>query len=162
MMGFLVKLFCRKDANAKTERKFEKKVEFYSKVKDSVSLNATKSITKKKKLRSRQKKLKAYNLTTLAEFLPDVNAPKQKAVTTNEFKLNCKSRTKILEKEAKQMNTVLNHPAFLSDPLGSIHQHLQSTQPPAEEKPRKKKENKNGSKKSKSKKSRASSSSMES
>ncbi|CAN0878892.1 hypothetical protein LINGRAHAP2_LOCUS12707, partial [Linum grandiflorum] len=116
----------------------------------------------KKKLRSRQKKLKAYNLTTLAEFLPDVNAPKQKAVTTNEFKLNCKSRTKILEKEAKQMNTVLNHPAFLSDPLGSIHQHLQSTQPPAEEKPRKKKENKNGSKKSKSKKSRASSSSMES
>ncbi|CAN1802863.1 hypothetical protein LINPERHAP1_LOCUS23463 [Linum perenne] len=159
----------RKDANAKTERKFEKKVEFYAKVKDSVSLNATKSITKvriisavlyrswKKKLRSRQRKLKAYDFTALSEFLPDVNAPKPKPVAVKEVKLNSKSRKKILETEKKQMNTILNHPAFLADPLGSIHQHLQSTQPPVEEKPRKK-QNKNGNNKSKSKKSKASTS----
>ncbi|CAN1192462.1 hypothetical protein LINPERHAP2_LOCUS41568 [Linum perenne] len=147
----------RKDANAKTERKFEKKVEFYAKVKDSVSLNATKSITKKKKLRSRQRKLKAYDFTALSEFLPDVNAPKPKPVAVKEVKLNSKSRKKILQTEKKQMNTILNHPAFLADPLGSIHQHLQSTQPPVEEKPRKK-QNKNGNNKSKSKKSKASTS----
>ncbi|CAL1388709.1 unnamed protein product [Linum trigynum] len=146
----------RKDSNAKAERKFEKRLDFYNKVKDSVVLNATKSIAKKKKLRSRQKKLKPYDLSTLSEFLPELNAPKQRA-PEKEFKLNCKSRRKLLEVEGKQLNTVLNHPAFQADPFGSIHQHVLSTLPPAEDKPRKK-DNKNGKKKkSKSKKSKSSS-----
>ncbi|CAI0445800.1 unnamed protein product, partial [Linum tenue] len=114
----------------------------------------------KKKLRSRQKKLKPYDLSTLSEFLPELNAPKQRA-PEKEFKLNCKSRRKLLcvlqEIEGKQLNTVLNHPAFQADPFGSIHQHVLSTLPPAEDKPRKK-DNKNGKKKkSKSKKSKSSS-----
>jgi len=57
-------------------------------------------------------------------------------------------------KEGKQLSMVLNHPAFQADPLGSIHQHLLSTQPVAEEKP-KKKMNKNGGKKVKGKKSKS-------
>ena len=58
-------------------------------------------------------------------------------------------------KEGKQLSTVLNHPAFQLDPLAAIHQHLQSTQPVIDEKPKKKK-NKNGGRKKKAKKSKAS------
>jgi hypothetical protein len=58
-------------------------------------------------------------------------------------------------KEGKQLSTVLNHPAFQLDPLASIYQHLQSTQPVIDEKPKKKK-NKNGGRKKKAKKSKAS------
>lgn len=57
-------------------------------------------------------------------------------------------------KEANQLNAVLKHPVFQSDPLAAIHQHLQSTQPVMEEKPKKK--NKSGGKKKKNKKSKAS------
>ena len=58
-------------------------------------------------------------------------------------------------KEGKQLSTVLNYPAFQLDPLAAIHQHLQSTQPVLDEKPKKKK-NKNGGRKKKAKKSKAS------
>ncbi|CAL5329315.1 unnamed protein product [Camellia sinensis] len=110
------------------DRKFEKKLQFYAKVRDTVaSLGAQKAIGKKKKVRSRKKKLKAYDLTTLSEFLPDLKAPMQPAPT--EFKLNSKSRQNLVLKEANQLKTVLDHPAFQSDPLAAIHQHLQSTQP---------------------------------
>ncbi|KAB5541303.1 hypothetical protein DKX38_014277 [Salix brachista] len=132
----------REDASSKADRKLEKKVQFYSKVRDTVSvLNAKKSITKKKKLRSRQKKLKAYDLSTLTDFLPELKSPQQ-SKPVDELK------------EGKQLSVVLNHPAFQADPLGSIHQHLLSTQPVAEEKP-KKKMNKNGGKKVKGKKSKS-------
>lgn len=57
-------------------------------------------------------------------------------------------------KEAKQLSTVLTHPAFQSDPLAAIRQHLESTQPVEDEKPKRK--NKNGGKKKKDKKSKAS------
>lgn len=58
-------------------------------------------------------------------------------------------------KEGHQLKTVLNHPAFQSDPLGSIYQHLQNTQPVSDEKS-KVKDNKSGQKKAKRKKSKAS------
>ncbi|KAF2318664.1 hypothetical protein GH714_009699 [Hevea brasiliensis] len=137
----------RQDSMTKADRKFEKKLEFYAKVRDTVaSLTAQKSITKKKKLRSRQKKLKAYDLSALTEFLPELTASqKQQSTPAAEFKLNCKSRQKLILKEGKQLGTVLNHPAFQSDPLGAIHQHLQSTQPVMDEKP--KKLSKNGGRK---------------
>ena len=48
----------------------------------------------KKKLRSRQKKLKVYNLSSLSEFLPEMKVRQQ--LTTAEFKLNCKSRQKLM------------------------------------------------------------------
>lgn len=57
-------------------------------------------------------------------------------------------------KEGNQFQAVINHPAFQADPLGAIHQHLQSTQPTLDEKP-KRRENKNGNRKGK-KKSKAS------
>lgn len=57
-------------------------------------------------------------------------------------------------KEGRHLNEVLNHPVFQKDPLSSIHQHLQNTQPSLDEEP-KKKPNKNGGKKKKSKKSKA-------
>ncbi|WCJ17791.1 hypothetical protein M5689_000184 [Euphorbia peplus] len=144
-----------KDPSGKSDRKFEKKLEFYAKVRDKVAgLNAEKLI-KKKKLRSRQKKLKVYDLSSLTEFLPEVKAS---APQPTQFKLNCKSRKKLLLKESKQLSTVLNHPAFQSDPLQAIHQHLQNTQPPADEKPKKKLKNVNGSKKKGKKKKKPSAS----
>ncbi|KAL3538846.1 hypothetical protein ACH5RR_002212 [Cinchona calisaya] len=139
--------------STRAERKFEKKVEFYAKVRDTVaSLTAQKAITKKKK-RSRQKKLKAYNLSSFSEFLPELKAPQEKAPTT--LKLNSKTRQNLVLMEGNQLKAVLNHPAFQSDPLGSIYQHLQNTQPVADKKP-KPKDKKTGKKKAKRKKSKAS------
>ncbi|KAI3431111.1 uncharacterized protein J3R85_008036 [Psidium guajava] len=147
----------RSDLAAKADRKFEKKLLFYAKVRDTVaSLGAKSAIGKKKKLRSRQKKLKAYDLSTLSEFLPEAETKQLRPPT--EFKLSCRSRGKLILKEGKQLSTVLNHPAFQSNPLASIQQHLESTQPVLNEKP--KKTNKTGGKKRKSKKSKAASSSQ--
>ncbi|XP_017632080.1 uncharacterized protein LOC108474611 isoform X2 [Gossypium arboreum] len=139
----------RPDSSSKADKKFDKKVQFYAKVRDTVaSLTAKKDITKKK-LRSRQKKLKAYDLSALSEFLPELKAPR-----ANDFKLNCKSRQQLILKEGNQLSAVLEHPAFQADPLAAIHQHLQNTQPALDEKPKKKK-NQNGGRKKKSKKSKA-------
>ena len=49
----------------------------------------------KKKLRSRQKKLKAYDLSAMSEFLPELKAPKQ-PIPAAKFKLNCKSRQQLM------------------------------------------------------------------
>ncbi|XP_075653242.1 uncharacterized protein LOC142623682 isoform X2 [Castanea sativa] len=65
-------------------------------VRDSVAaLSAQKAIEKKKKLRSRQKKLKAYDLSSLSEFLPELKIPRQPSPAA-EFKLNCKSKQKLM------------------------------------------------------------------
>ncbi|XP_060208909.1 uncharacterized protein LOC132636201 isoform X2 [Lycium barbarum] len=138
----------RGDAPTRAERKFEKKLEFYAKVRQTVtSLGAQKAIAKKK-VRSRQKKLKAYDLSTLTEFLPELNTSQQQKPV--EFKLKSKTRKNLVLKEGNQLRAVINHPAFQSDPLGAIHQHLQSTQPTVDEKP-KRRENKNGNRKGKKK-----------
>ncbi|OWM64825.1 uncharacterized protein LOC116206274 [Punica granatum] len=141
----------RSDLPSKADRKFEKKLEFYSKVRDTVaSLTATKSITKKKKLRSRQKKLRAYDLSTLSESLPELKGPKRPPPTPK-FKLNCKSRTELVVNESKRLKEVLSDRAYQEDPLGYIYQHLQRTLPITEEKP-KNNSNKDGGKKKKKKK----------
>lgn len=114
----------------KSKQKLEKKLSFYTKVKDAVTtLNAKKTISKKKKQRSRsrQKKLKAYDLSGFAEFLPETAAPEQ----TTEAKLNCKSRQALVQREAAQLKAVLSNPQFQLDPFAAIHQHLLATQPPA-------------------------------
>ncbi|XP_038883689.1 putative ribosome biogenesis protein slx9-like isoform X2 [Benincasa hispida] len=142
----------RSDSKSKAERKFEKKVQFYERVGETIStLNAQKTISKKS-YRRRKRDLKAFDLSILSEFLPGL-APKQKP-SAAESKLNCKSRLKFMLKERKQMSTVLNHPVFQADPLRAIRLHLEGTQPIEE--PKKKKTNKNGSKKRKEKKSNAS------
>ncbi|KAJ8541417.1 hypothetical protein K7X08_002233 [Anisodus acutangulus] len=144
----------RGDAANRAECKFEKKLEFYAKVRQTVASLATqKAIAKKKKVRSRQKKLKAYDLSTFSEFLPELKAS-QLLPKPAEFKLKSKTRQRLVLKEGNQFRAVINHPAFQSDPLGAIHQHLQSTQPTVDEKP-KRRENKNGNRKGK-KKSKAS------
>ncbi|GAB2291704.1 hypothetical protein Dimus_025955 [Dionaea muscipula] len=128
----------RSVASTKSERKFEKKLQFYAKVRETVaSLNAKKTINKSKSARRREKKVKAYDLSTLAEFLPAVTEPRE---TPAKFHLKkSKSRQKLVLKESKQLMTVLNHPAFQSDPLAAIHQHLQQTQPIEDKKPVKRK-----------------------
>ncbi|KAK4352433.1 hypothetical protein RND71_027951 [Anisodus tanguticus] len=174
----------REDAANRAECKFKKKLEFYAiilahafiygwllhssmpiltgkvrmvlstEVRQTVASLATqKAIAKKKKVRSRQKKLKAYDLSTFSEFLPELKAS-QLLPKPAEFKLKSKTRQKLVLKEGNQFRAVINHPAFQSDPLGAIHQHLQSTQPIVDEKP-KRRENKNGNRKGK-KKSKAS------
>jgi len=119
----------------------------------------------KKKLWSWQKKLKAYDLSSLSEFLPELKTLWQPSPAA-QFKLNCKSMQKLMGvlefllqaldflcialfvscntgfivislKEWKQLSTVLNHPAFQLDSLAAILQHLHSTQPVTDEKPKK-------------------------
>uniref|UniRef100_A0A0D9XY72 Ribosome biogenesis protein slx9-like n=1 Tax=Leersia perrieri TaxID=77586 RepID=A0A0D9XY72_9ORYZ len=117
-----------KKQELKSKQKLEKKLSFYTKVKDAVtSLNATKTISKKTKLRNRKKKLKAYDLSALSEFLPETDASKQHTET----KLNCKSKQALVQREAAQLNAVLTNPQFQLDPFAAIHQHLLSTQPPS-------------------------------
>ncbi|CAN6198575.1 unnamed protein product [Urochloa humidicola] len=91
------------------------------------SLNAKKTVSKKKNQSCRQKKLKAYDLSALSEFLPEPAAPEQKT----EAKLNCKSRQTLVLREATHLKAVLNNPQFQLDPMAAIHQHLLATQPPA-------------------------------
>ncbi|KAK9060346.1 hypothetical protein SSX86_021052 [Deinandra increscens subsp. villosa] len=142
----------RKDESKHADRKFEKKLEFYTKVRETVALGAQKAI-KKKKLRTRQKKLKAYNLSSLAEFLPDIESSKQ--ATPADFKVTSKSRQKLVMKETNQLKTVLNNPTFQADPLAALHQHLQNTQPVSDEKPpRKNEKGKKAKKKNKKKRSK--------
>nr|XP_043626336.1 putative ribosome biogenesis protein slx9-like [Erigeron canadensis] len=140
-----------KDESKHADRKYEKKLEFYAKVRDTVALGAQKAIKKKKKHRSRPKKLKAFNLSSLAEFLPDLKPSKQ--TTPADFKVTTKSRQKLVMKESNQLKTVLNDPVFKADPLAALHQHLQSTQPVSDEKPPRRydtrKKRKNNKKKSK-------------
>ncbi|XP_066359288.1 uncharacterized protein [Miscanthus floridulus] len=113
----------------KSKQKLEKKLSFYTKVKDAViSLNAKKTISKQKNKQSRrQKKLKAYDLSALSEFLPEPAAPEQKT----EAKLNCKSRQTLVVRESARLKVVLDNPQFQLDPFAAIHQHLLATQPPA-------------------------------
>ncbi|XP_063937189.1 uncharacterized protein LOC108196375 isoform X6 [Daucus carota subsp. sativus] len=158
--GKVVDVFIPRDRRGKessrADQKFEKKLQFYAKIRDKVSsLGAQKAIVKKKKLRSRQRKLKAYDLSALSEFLPD-EKKETKLQTAVDFKLTCKSRQTLVLKEGKQLNNVLNHPAVKADPLGAIHQHLQNTQPLTDVK-QIKKPKKVGKKKAKGKKSKASS-----
>ncbi|MQM09161.1 hypothetical protein Taro_042024 [Colocasia esculenta] len=77
--------------------KFEKAKQFYEKVKSTVgaSLAAKKTISKSKRNRSRQKKLKAYDLSSFTDVIPDVNVPTPQPDATN-LKLNCKSRKKLV------------------------------------------------------------------
>ncbi|KAL5562433.1 hypothetical protein UlMin_032180 [Ulmus minor] len=146
-----------KSEESKSDRKFQKKVEFYNKIRNTVaSLTVQKTIEKKKKLRSRQKKLKAYDLSSLTESLPPLNNKNPRVVSRAEFKANCKSRQKLVLKENKQLSEVLKDTAFQSDPLACIYQHLQRTQPVLDEKVKPKKKNKNGGKRKKNKKSKAS------
>ncbi|RYR37253.1 hypothetical protein Ahy_A09g042169 [Arachis hypogaea] len=145
-------------AESKSNRKLDKKVQFYSKVKDAVaSLSAQKSITKKnsKQQRRQKKKLKAYDLSALSEFLPDPEPKAPRKPGPQDVKVNCKSRRKILLREVQQFSAVLNNPDFKTNPRSAMNEHLRSTLPVAEEQRPKKKVNKNGSKKKK--KSKASS-----
>ncbi|KAH1227460.1 Inorganic phosphate transporter 1-4 [Glycine max] len=106
--------------------------------------------TKKKKKTKQQrwqKKLKAYNLSSLLESLPEVKASKKPGYE-NDSKLKCKSRQILSERD--RISAVLDDPTFQADPLSATHEYVQNKQPVVEEQP-KKKVNKNGSKKKKSK-----------
>ncbi|KAK6143579.1 hypothetical protein DH2020_023927 [Rehmannia glutinosa] len=145
------KISSRSDGQTHADRKFEKKMQFYELVRGAV---ARKAITKEKqqRKRSRQKRLKAYDLSSLSEYLPELKSPLESGRA--EFKLNSKSRNKLVLKEGNQLKTVINHPVFQSDPLGAIYQHLQNTQPAIDEKP-KRKDSKTRKDKTKKKKSKA-------
>ncbi|XP_042488668.1 uncharacterized protein LOC122068821 isoform X3 [Macadamia integrifolia] len=126
-----------KESSKHCDRKFQKKLQFYAKVKDTVaSLSAKKVITKKKRLSNRQKKLKAYDLSSLIGSLPESEAGRQQPPATN-LKLNAKSRQKLVVQEGNHLSKVFQHAAFQSDPLSAIHQHLLNTQPTEVKKPEK-------------------------
>ncbi|XP_049935535.1 uncharacterized protein LOC116261112 isoform X2 [Nymphaea colorata] len=99
---------------------------FISEIRDTfVSLSAAKAIVKKKRHRGHRRNQKAYDLSALAEFLPEVSSSRVPTPTTS--KLKCKSKQKLVEKEAKQLRAVLDHSAFQSDPVSAIQEHLKST-----------------------------------
>ncbi|KAL9265733.1 hypothetical protein AKJ16_DCAP19919 [Drosera capensis] len=150
----------RSEALEKSDSKFEKKLGFYARVRETIaSLNAKKIISKKTISKSksarrrdrRLKRLKPYDLSALSDVLPELTEPQEPAPA--KFNLNSKSRQKLVLMEGKQLMTVLNHPAFQSDPLAAIHQHLQQTQPIEDKKPVPKKTG--GAKKKKKKKSKS-------
>ncbi|KAK9690920.1 hypothetical protein RND81_09G163300 [Saponaria officinalis] len=147
----------RSEALEKSERKFEKKLQFYSKVRENVaSLRATKTIGKKNKnARKRQKNLKAYDLSTLAEILPEATAQRKGPAPLPKPGKKCKSRQTLVLQEANRLKTVFSNPVFQADPLAAIHQHLQTTQPAPERQPRKK--SNDDTKKKRKKKSKTSS-----
>ncbi|XP_072972941.1 uncharacterized protein [Typha angustifolia] len=108
----------------------ERKVKLSKEVKAAtVALNAKKAINKKKVLRSRQRKLKRYDLSSLSKFLPELDAPKQ-CSTTEILKINCKSRQKLVMREGARLQALLNNPSIVIDPISAIHQHLLRTQSP--------------------------------
>ncbi|KAH0448455.1 hypothetical protein IEQ34_022255 [Dendrobium chrysotoxum] len=116
------------DLSKSSKRKIEKKLNFITKITEAVrSLGAKKAISKKKRLRSRQKKLKAYDLSVLSDFLP--NESLQKPSRSTDFKVNCKNRQKLVQKESELLRFVHSHPAFQADPISAIQQHLEQTQP---------------------------------
>ncbi|KAK2458568.1 ribosome biogenesis protein [Trifolium repens] len=141
-------------SDSKSDRKFEKKLQFYTKVKNAVaSLTAQKSISKNKsKHQRRQKKLKAYNLSSFLETLPGLKEP-QKPSNEDNFKLNCKNRQTLVLKEGQRLSEFFKDHSSQVDPLAAIYQHLRSTQPEpvVEEQQPKKRPNINGSKKRKNK-----------
>ncbi|GER45982.1 NAD(P)-binding Rossmann-fold superfamily protein [Striga asiatica] len=125
----------RSDGKTHADLKFEKKMQFYDLVRSAVAKKAI-SKEKQQKKRSRQKRLKAYDLSSLSEYLPEVNSPSESK--PSELKINSKTRNKLVLKEGNQLKTVINHPIFQSDPLGAIYQHLQNTQPVVDKKPKRK------------------------
>lgn len=141
----------RSDAKTHAERKFEKKVQFYDMVKSAVDSKAI-SKDKKQKKRSRQKKLKAYDFSSLTECLSEFKASSSSEPA--ELKLNCKRRKDLVLKESSKLKMVINNPVYQSDPLAAIYQHLQMTQPAVENKP-KRKDGKPRKSKAKKKKSKA-------
>lgn len=119
--------FGSKDKSKSSKRKLEKRLTFHAKVKDvAINLGAKKAINKKK--RSRQRKLRAYDLSVLSEFLPDLDVSQQPANATK-LKLNCKSRHKLVQRESAQLKAVLNNTIFQMDPITAIQHHLERTQP---------------------------------
>ncbi|KAI4379912.1 hypothetical protein MLD38_006150 [Melastoma candidum] len=143
------------DSTSKADMKFAKKLQFYAKVRDSVATLSSKKSNRK----SRQKKSKAYDLSALSEFLPDIGPlhSQERPATGKDFKLNSKSRGKLILKEADHLKAVLGHPAFQADPFGALHQHLESTQPILKDKGKVRKDDKEGKKKKASKSSKPSS-----
>lgn len=112
------------------QRKLEKRLTFQAKVKDAViNLGAKKAINKKR--RSRQRKLRAYDLSALSEFLPDLDVFQQPSTDATKLKLNCKSRQKLVQRESAQLKAVLTNPAFQMNPITAIQCHLERTQPPS-------------------------------
>lgn len=141
----------RKEKAKSSERKLKKKLKFHAKVDAVIKLGAKKAIKKKKRLRSRAKKLKAYDLSSLSEVLPDLVVAQQPAAATD-GKLNCKSRKKLVQRESVQLQAVLNNPTFQMDPIAAIQQHLELTQPtPPTVTAKKKRRNKPGSAKRRAK-----------
>ncbi|KAJ4768576.1 hypothetical protein LUZ62_078951 [Rhynchospora pubera] len=145
-----------KDSKSSSKRKLEKKLSFYNKVHNAIE----KKSTKKKKLRSRQKKLKAYDLSGLSEFLPDLESL-ARTPTVKDEKINCKSRQALVKKEAARMQAVLKDPSFMKDPFEAIHKHLLATQPPMQEDNKSVSKGKKKEKKKRVKKAKSSTQDME-
>ncbi|XP_050147329.1 uncharacterized protein LOC126622598 [Malus sylvestris] len=112
--------------------------------KETLASSTKKGFFKKKKFHIRRKKLNAYDISSLSEFLPDLK---------DSLELTPAAKFKLILKEGKRLSALVNHPAFQADPLGAIYQDIISTQPAVDEKPNER--NKCRSKKRNQKKSEA-------
>lgn len=111
------------------KRKIAKHMRFYAKLQEAQqALAVSKSIAKKKQRGKRNisgKTLK--DLSSLAESLPMFSEKKSVPQMSENAKVNCKSRQKIVAKETKQLAAVLTHPVFVSNPFSAVQQHLENT-----------------------------------
>ncbi|XP_074308829.1 uncharacterized protein LOC141643536 isoform X2 [Silene latifolia] len=119
------------------------------------SLRNSNFIQKNRNARKRQKTSKAYDLSELAEILPELSSQRKGPVPLPKPGKKCKSRQTLVLHEANRLQGIFSIPTFQSDPLAAIYQHLQSTQPALETKPKKSSNDDKKKKKKKSKKSSA-------
>lgn len=112
--------------DCRLKRKQAKRMQFLSKLQENKGFLEAKKVISKRK--HRHKKSALNNLSTLAEFLPPVDAKGMVPKTDILPKLNkAKDRQQLVVNEVQQLAKVLDHAVFKSNPFSAIHQHLANT-----------------------------------
>ncbi|KAB2602857.1 hypothetical protein D8674_003862 [Pyrus ussuriensis x Pyrus communis] len=112
--------------------------------KETLASSPKKGFFTTKKFHFRRKKLNAYDLFSLSEFLPELN---------DSLEVTPAAKFKLILKEGKHLSALVNHPAFQAKLLGAIYRHIMSTQLVEDEEPNER--NKCGSEKRNQKKYKA-------
>ncbi|KAJ7541732.1 hypothetical protein O6H91_10G074200 [Diphasiastrum complanatum] len=119
------------NATSRVQKKIAKQLRFLARLQETASvLSARKTISKKRKVRRHDRGRKNIDLSSLAEFLPDLNEKSRDAKSVKVSKVfRNKARQEVVVKETKQLAAVLAHTAFQSNPFSAIQQHLINTLP---------------------------------
>lgn len=124
-----------RQTGARVQRKVVKQMRFLERLqKTQQVLATTKTLGKKKRRKSSQNVgLALGTLPELADLLPsleELGKNKTKSPRPLAKVLHNKGRQKITSEETKQLAAVISHPAYKTNPLAAIRQHLLNTMPP--------------------------------